>query len=380
MKSDYERILTEKVQLGPFPMEKLKRVDQPTTLITDNIKRFDQREEGFERAIRGVYGPIAQRESKRLGKTPIEAAEWYLSYNISKAVDGIVASSKAPIPEDQWILSRHIKRLGYFLRADIMGICRLPQYSVYSHDTKGNPIELNHQFAIVILVDQEYETMKASNGYDWISGSQNYLSYSISGFIGCIMANYIRRLGYPARSHHQPGYQLVVPPLLLLSGIGEICRMGIVLNPFLGTRFKASVVTTDMPLLPDKPVDFGLQKFCQQCNTCAIECPAKAISMGDKVIYNGYENWKLDVERCAKFRVINPNGALCGLCIKVCSWNKPKGWLHDTARLMAMHTPWLDKFLIKMDGIMGYRKQHKENKWWFDLEKVDGSLQIPRRK
>ena len=45
-----------------------------------------------------------------------------------------------------------------------------------------------------------------------------------------------------------------------------------------------------------------------------------------------------------------------------------------------LHTPWLDKFLIKMDGIMGYGKQHKENKWWFDLEEVDGILQIPQKK
>jgi len=34
-------------QLGPYPMERLKRVDQPTTRITDNIPRFDEREHGF---------------------------------------------------------------------------------------------------------------------------------------------------------------------------------------------------------------------------------------------------------------------------------------------------------------------------------------------
>ena len=30
-----------------------------------------------------------------------------------------------------------------------------------------------------------------------------------------------------------------------------------------------------------------------------------------------------------------------------------------------------------MDGITGYGKQHQKNKWWFDLEEVDGVLQIP---
>ncbi|MCP5104309.1 MAG: hypothetical protein GY950_13055 [bacterium] len=33
-----------------------------------------------------------------------------------------------------------------------------------------------------------------------------------------------------------------------------MCRIGdIVLNPFLGPRFKAAVVTTDLPLAADKP-------------------------------------------------------------------------------------------------------------------------------
>ena len=45
-KSGYGRILTGGEQLGPFPMERLKQVEQPTTRITDNIKRFDEREHG----------------------------------------------------------------------------------------------------------------------------------------------------------------------------------------------------------------------------------------------------------------------------------------------------------------------------------------------
>ena len=47
-------------------------------------------------------------------------------------VDGEIASSQAPITRDPAILSRHIKSLGYFLRADIMGICRLPRYAIYT--------------------------------------------------------------------------------------------------------------------------------------------------------------------------------------------------------------------------------------------------------
>ena len=47
---------------------------------------------------------------------------------------------------------------------------------------------------------------------------------------------------------------------------------------------------------------------------------------------------------------------------------------------MIQHIPWMDKPLIKMDTLMGYGKQQEENKWWFDLEDVDGVLQIPKCK
>ena len=374
----HQEILGNRGHLGPYPMEKLKRVDQPTIRITDNIPRFDEREHGFARAMRGDFGPALATEFGRFThKYPLGAAFANMTANLIPLVDGEVAPAKAPVPEDPKILSQHIKQLGYFFRADIVGISRLPQYAVYSHDMTGNPVELDHKFAILIVIDQNYETMCGSTGYDWISGSQSFIGYSNAAFIACMMADYIRRLGYPARAHHALNYQVLVVPLLLLAGIGEMSRAGIVLNPFLGTRFKASVVTTDLPLEEDKPVDFGLQEFCQKCLKCAVECHANAIPEGDKVMQGGYESWRFDAERCSKFRLSNPHGSACGRCIKVCPWNKPEGWTHDVVRWMVKHAPFLDKFMVKMDDVWGYGKQDKRYKWWFDLEEVDGVLKVP---
>jgi len=378
------KILAGEKQLGPYPMEKLKHVDQPTTKITDNIERTDEKEHGFSRAELGNLGPIAEREYNRFcEKYPISLAMWDIPPLLEHIADGEVDPHQAPIPQDPEVLSRHIKSLGYFLRANIVGVCRLPQWSLYSYNMEGEPVVCDHQFAIVIVIDQDYRTMNSSRGDDWISCSQSFLSYNTSGFIACMMASYIRRLGYPARAHFEGGpegaYKMVVTPLLLLAGIGEMCRAGIVLNPFLGTRFKASVVTTDLPLEPDKPVDFGLQQFCQKCLKCARECPSQAIPLGDKVIHNGYEAWKLDTDRCTLYRVTNQNGAACGRCIKVCPWNKPQGWIHDMVRWMVRHTSFLDKLLIKMDDVWGYGQQDTGDKWWFDLEDVDEVLQIPRK-
>jgi hypothetical protein len=305
-------------QLGPYPMEKLKRVEKPTVKITENIERFDEREHGFARTMRGDYGPAAQKEMMRfVPKYPLGGAFMGVTMAMAPMADGEIAATKAPLPEDPKVLSRHIKKLGYFLRADIVGICRLPQWAVYSHDMMGNPVECNHKNAIVVVVDQGYDTMAGSNGYDWISGSQSFIGYSSTALISTIMADYIRRLGYLARAHNASGYQVLVVPLLVLSGIGEMSRAGIVLNPFLGTRFKASVITTDLPLEPDKPINFGLQEFCEKCLKCAEECHSKAIPEGGKVMHNGYETWHLDAEQCSKFRTTNPHGSACGRCIKV---------------------------------------------------------------
>jgi reductive dehalogenase len=380
----YPDVLIGKKQLGPYPMEKLKRVNQPTTKITDNIQRIDEREHGFSRAELGKLGSFAAKEYNRFcEKYPISNAMWEIPPQLEHIADGKAYLNKAPLPKEHEVLSRHIKSLGYFLRADIMGICRLPQWSLYSFNMRGQPVVCAHEFAIVIVIDQDYSTMKSSAGNDWISCSQSFVSYNTSAFIACTLAAYIRRLGYPARAHfeggHEGAYQMAVTPLLLLAGIGEICRAGIVLNPFLGTRFKASVVTTDLPLEPDKPVDFGLQEFCQKCLKCAQECPSKAIPFEDKVMYNGYEVWRFDSDRCATYRVTNQQGAACGRCIKVCPWNKPKGWPHDLIRWMVQHAPFWDKFIIKMDDVWGYGKQDTRYKWWFDLEEVDGVIQIPRK-
>jgi len=362
-------------------MEKLPRVDEPTTAIRDRIHRVDPREAGSFKGVRGDYGPFAAKEMLRaISKYPIGAVMKDMTVYMAPRADGDVLPAKAPLPDDPGIMSRHIKRLGYFLRADIIGICRIPEYAVYRNDKEGNPVELNHRFAIVIVIDQEYDTMRGSTGYDWISGPQSYVAYSTSAFIASMMADYIRKLGYPASAQHVGNYQVAMAPLLLWAGIGEMSRMGAsVLNPFLGTRFKAAAVTTDLPLVPDKPVDFGLQAFCRVCNKCAIDCPAQAISMGDKVLYNGYETWRHDEERCTKFRFTHQHGSSCGRCIKVCPWNKPKGRIHDMVRWMARKMPWTDRFLVKMDTIFGYDKQDIEKKWWFDMEEIDGVMRLPKK-
>jgi reductive dehalogenase len=401
-KKSYPDILTGKKQLGPYPMEKLKKVHSPTTRITDSIPRFDEREQKMAKAARGDYKNWRRTdETVRNAKDPLMANFSHLLWSLPPVDNGIevrmppmlfgvpdrsklmplpaelspahrlsleTTKEKRSLPDDPAVISRHIKILGYFLGADVMGICKLPQWALYSHDMNGKPIANSHKYAICIVRDMDYRNTSSTTGYDWFGGIGPQWAYLSSAFIASLMAAYIRKLGYPARVQHAQNYQTLITPLLLLSGIGELSRPGLVLNPFLGLRFKAAAITTDLPLESDSPVDFGLQDFCDKCKKCAQHCPSQSISYGNKIMRNGYETWEFESESCTKMRVTNPKGNGCGSCVHVCPWNKQEGWTHDLVRWMVAHTPLMNRFFVKMDDVLGYGHPDIGNRWQLEFE------------
>jgi reductive dehalogenase len=368
-------------QLGPFPMHRLKRVDKPTTLVTDEIQRVNGADNPLDMARRGAYGPAVQRAAEPFlpDRHPISAALHDIVGRVATVREKEVAAVKAPISDDPRVLSRHIKRLGYFLGADIMGVCRTPPSAVYTHDFGGEPVDIAFQSAIVLVMRKEHRSVQASTGTDWFGDPLSFQAYLRLGIATEVMASYIKRLGHPASpqstiGRDKPGYQVLIPPLLLWAGVGEVSRVGVVLNPFLGLSYKAASVLTDMPLEPDKPVDFSLQDFCQHCQICAESCPVGAISMGDKAIYNGYGTWKVNEKRCATFSVTNKRGSICNTCVKVCPWTKPNTWPHNVVRWVVQRSAVARRLAIRASSMDGQAKAQEGEKWWFDVHYQDGVL------
>jgi len=262
-----------------------------------------------------------------------------------------------------------IKATMYFLGADAVGISRCPEWTWYSHNAIGEEIKPPHDQAISIIIDQGYETTDGSSGDDWIAVAQSMRAYLRFSLLGGVMAKQIRNLGYDAKAHTVMDGDVLQPPLLLLSGLGEVSRIGeVILNPYLGPRLKSGVITTDLPLAHDKPIDFGLQKFCESCNKCARECPAGAITAGPKKMFNGYEIWKSDSQKCTTYRITNKGGAMCGRCMKTCPWNLEGLFAEKPFRWAAMNIPSAAPLLAKLDDALGKGGLNPVKTWWWDLE------------
>ncbi len=376
--------------LSRYPMEQVKRIDRPTTfIIDDEVPRVPKRAAFFQRALHGDLGDKAKSERGRFAfKTP-------LSHSMVQVIRALVPFQGGPVevePDaaahaDLDANARAIKSLSYALGADLTGICETPRYAWFSHKEDGSELKPYHRCSVAMLIDQGYDTMEGSSGDDWISGSQSMRGYLRGAVIAGIMAEFLRSLGYSARSQTNADSDVLHIPVILWAGLGELSRIGeLVLNPFVGPRFKSVVLTTDFPMQPDKPIDFGLQTFCGNCLKCARECPCDAIPFGDKVMFNGYEIWKPDVERCTRYRLTNARGSACGRCMKTCPINKvvdaDGALVTRAASWLGVNAMWLKPLMVpiatRMDDWLGNGKRNPAKKWWLDHEIVGGRVVTPK--
>ena len=155
--------------------------------------------------------------------------------------------------------------------------------------------------------------------------------YYIASIISINLAKHIRSMGYPARAHiSDSNYQIMLPPIAVDAGLGELSRMGYLMSKKFGPRVRLGGVTTDLPMIVDKPIVFGVQDFCSVCKKCSENCPSNAIPYDDKTIVRGVEKWELNIEQCLRYWRLA--GTDCGLCMKVCPYSHPPTFVHNIVR------------------------------------------------
>ncbi len=259
----------------------------------------------------------------------------------------------------------------------------VPTWAYYSHDAGGNAMPAYHENAVTMLYDQGHETFEGASGDDWISVAQSMRAYLRFSLLGGIVAEQIRRLGYSARVHSVLDGDVLQPPLLLLSGLGEVSRIGeVILNPYPRPAAEESaVVTTDLPFDYDKPIDFGLQTLLRAAATSARANARPARSRpGPKLMYNGYEIWKSDAEKCARYRITNQGGAHVRALHEDLPVESGRPAGRPRIRWVAMNVPSQARTLAALDDRLGRGGINPVKKWWWDIELDRASGQHVRAK
>ncbi len=276
--------------------------------------------------------------------------------SMSNDVDGPVNDHRLDI--DSEVMTGSIKELVIGLGGDEVGIALLNPIYIYSHvgrgpEEWGKPIENDHKYAVAFTLEMDYNHVEAAPKLPLTEESA--LQYLRGAGISIALARYIRQLGYPARAHIAgSNYQIMLPPVAHDAGLGELGRLGYLVSPRFGARIRLGAVTTDLPLIADKPIRFGVQNFCEQCMKCAVNCPSGAIPHGNKINIRGVEKSQLNIEQCLYYWRVA--GTDCGLCMKVCPYSHPPTLMHNLVRAGIKRSAFARKISVWGDDIFYGRR------------------------
>jgi reductive dehalogenase len=172
-------------------------------------------------------------------------------------------------------------------------------------------------------------------------------------------------MGYHARAQHVDHYDHLMVPLAVDAGLGEMGRLGYLIAPKFGARIRVFGVTTDMPLIPDKPISVGAEQFCNKCKKCATSCPSGSIPLEEKTIHNGIERWKLNDQTCYDFW--GKAGTDCAICMAICPFNRPDTPLHQLVRWMVARSSLARSIFPYIENLI-YGKKWRPKKFtsWLD--------------
>jgi len=330
------------------PKIKAKRIEKPPYVIDQSkLRRFDSKNTVLDRVMwdsswegymqmydEKVFSIIAEGKS---GYSRVDFALAYASWIVHDAFEGGFSWKKikpyrASVDtvgidltktkyevDDPYRMSIFVKRAARLFGASPVGVCKLNRDWLYAD------VDIPERFknAIVIAVEMDADGIATSPAAP--AAAATGVGYSKMAFMLAGVGEFVRNLGYEAI---QCGNDTALSiPLGIDAGLGELGRNGLLITPQYGPRVRLCKVLTDLPLEPDKPIEFGVKDFCKKCKLCAEYCEAGAISMDDEPSFEvacrsnnpGALKWYVYVERCYLYWC--KNGVDCSTCIKVCPYN-----------------------------------------------------------
>lgn len=398
---------------------------QPNYSVKENYRRFNQK---YNMVCQGEWNPrMAHLSNKKMyesrmakvkqdlpGYSRLDLAYYSaLTANLSATCFSINAANSGgtswapperpnaykweqtnPWPNDPPRTTGIIKSFAKSIGAHDAGVCLLDRRWVYSHyydaaskesfpicfsdepgfekydrpgiaGDKSLVIPSDMKYVIVFIHNMDREGIAAAPTFTQYATT--YQSYSNIGYITMAVAEFIRALGYNAIPSANDTAASI--PLAIDAGLGELGRNAKLIHPVFGPRCRISKVITDLPLVPDAPISFGVTAFCDICRKCAKKCPGKAIPAGDRSYepLGDYSNagvlcWQVDHARCREFWI--KAGTNCGICINVCPFNKPAGLLHSLVTSTVATLPALNRLILAGDDLLGYGKHLPAKQFW----------------
>ncbi|MBW2562830.1 MAG: reductive dehalogenase [Deltaproteobacteria bacterium] len=241
--------------------------------------------------------------------------------------------------------------------ADLVGIAKINPLWIYSHrgeifhenwEEWGREIPADHKYAVVVAEEMSLDMIgPAPHTPSLVESMKNYAK---GAYISTQLAAFIANLGYEATANHLRHYTAVLPPLAVDAGLGEVGRLGYLITKEFGPRIRLSAVTTNLPLISDKPVDIGVEDFCKFCKKCANCCPSQSIPHDDELKkFNGTLKWKLNDETC--FGYWAKAGTDCCICMKVCPWSHARTFPHRLIVWLITRNKYVRRLFSVMDDI-----------------------------
>jgi reductive dehalogenase len=257
-----------------------------------------------------------------------------------------------------------LKALTLELGAVGVGCTILEPAYAYSHKGRldedyGQPVTLEHQDVLVFLVEMDHEAMQSAPRAPTIveSARQYFRAAKVSMTVEAVL----RAAGHGAKAHYDAHYDVILPPLAVNAGLGELGRNNILVADRYGSRVRIGAVSCDLPLEHDAPIDLGVDHFCRICKKCADNCPSRSLTCDDKQEVRGVMKWPTDVERCYTYwRTV---GTDCGVCMACCPFSHRDNWFHRCVRWVVRVAPWSHRLALWCDDLVyGRRWERKQER------------------
>jgi len=225
-----------------------------------------------------------------------------------------IAAHEVDKPAAQW--SEEIKAFALSHHADLVGIARMRPQWIYEG------FEIKEKYVVVMGFGHDYEEIAQAPP---LPGNNRAVveigkQYTRGAMAAAELTNFIRGQGHVATSFPGPTADaLLMIPAAIEAGLGELGKHGSMINRKFGSSFRLSAVTTDMPLIPDEPDDFGADEVCASCQVCVDACPPDAI-FSEKQMVRGERKWYVDFDKCIPYFAESRS---CGICIAKCPYSLP---------------------------------------------------------